>query len=230
MLYAVLPDATAIMEAGRLEPAGMLKITQAIAGRLMIAALVVIGFVAGLDFLWQRWSFMQRMRMSRRDLREETKQAEGDPHIRAKLRAIRLERSRRRMLANVPKSTVVITNPTHYSVALRYLPETDAAPVCMATQSSDRGERGAGPSAVRQRGARREHSARAFRGGRQGHRLRHEHGEGKEAVMFLPFSHIHRVYPPGFPSGVSGLALRLRRCANPPNHLCSVRERNRAHG
>lgn len=137
MMYAVWPDATAIMEAGRLEPAGMLKITQAIAGRLMIASLVVIGFIAGLDFLWQRWSFMQRMRMSRRDVREESKQSEGDPHVRAKLRAIRLERSRKRMLANVPKSTVVITNPTHYSVALRYLPETDAAPVCMAKGVDD---------------------------------------------------------------------------------------------
>jgi flagellar biosynthesis protein FlhB len=137
MLYAVMPDATAIMEAGRLEPAGMLKITQAIAGRLMIAALISIGFVAGLDFLWQRWSFMQRMKMSRQDLRDESKQSEGDPHIRAKLRAIRLERSRKRMLANVPKATVVITNPTHYSIALRYLPETDAAPVCMAKGVDD---------------------------------------------------------------------------------------------
>jgi len=132
MLYAVLPDATAIMEAGRLEPAGMLHITQSIAGRLMIAALVAIGVVAGLDFFWQRWSFLQRMKMSRRDVREENKQIEGDPHIKAKLRAIRLERSRKRMLAAVPQASVVITNPTHYSVALRYLPETDAAPVCLA--------------------------------------------------------------------------------------------------
>jgi flagellar biosynthetic protein FlhB len=132
MLYAVWPDATAILEAGRLEPAGMLAITQAVAGRLFIAALVVIGLIAGLDFVWQRWSFMQRMKMSRRDLREEHKQSEGDPQVRAKLKAIRLERSRKRMLAAVPKASVVITNPTHYSVALRYLPETDAAPVCLA--------------------------------------------------------------------------------------------------
>jgi flagellar biosynthesis protein FlhB len=125
------------MEAGRLDPSGMLAITQAMAGRLMIAALVAIGLVAALDFFWQRWSFMQRMKMSRQDLRDETKQSEGDPHIRAKLRQIRLERSRKRMLANVPKATVVITNPTHYSVALRYLPETDAAPMCMAKGVDD---------------------------------------------------------------------------------------------
>jgi flagellar biosynthetic protein FlhB len=80
---------------------------------------------------------MQRMKMSRRDVREETKQSEGDPHIKAKLRQIRLERSRKRMMANVAKATVVITNPTHYSVALRYLPETDAAPMCMAKGVDD---------------------------------------------------------------------------------------------
>ena len=109
----------------------MLAITQAVAGRLFIAALVVIGLIAGLDFFWQRWSFMQRMKMSRRDLREEHKQSEGDPQIRAKLRAIRLERSRKRMLAAVPKASVVITNPTHYSVALSY-DRGMSAPICVA--------------------------------------------------------------------------------------------------
>ncbi|HEY7800559.1 MAG TPA: flagellar biosynthesis protein FlhB [Hyphomonadaceae bacterium] len=132
MLYAVWPEMTAITEAGRLEAVGLMQITQAIAGRLLLASIVVVGLIAALDFLWQRWSFMRRMRMSRRELRDETKQAEGDPHIRARLRQIRLERSRKRMLTAVPKATVVITNPTHYSVALRYLSESDAAPVCLA--------------------------------------------------------------------------------------------------
>ncbi len=132
MLYAVLPEATVITEAGRLDPAGLLLIVQAIAGRLLMAAIVVIGLVAGIDYIFQRWSFMQRMRMSHRDIRDEVKQQEGDPHIRARLRQIRLERSRKRMMQNVMKSTVVITNPTHYSVALRYDPDVDAAPICMA--------------------------------------------------------------------------------------------------
>lgn len=132
MLYAVWPEATAISEAGRLDPAGMLSMTQAIAGRLLMAAIIVIGLVAAIDYLYQRWSFMQRMRMSRRDVRDEVKQQEGDPHVRARLRQLRLERSRKRMMQNVQKSTVVITNPTHYSVALRYDPAVDAAPVCMA--------------------------------------------------------------------------------------------------
>lgn len=137
LVYAVLPEWTAIVEAGRLDARVLLALTQSISGRLLIAAVVAIGIVAAIDWLWQRQTFMQRMRMSRQELRDETKQSEGDPHIRARLRAIRLERSRKRMLASVPKSTVVITNPTHYSVALRYLPDKDAAPVCMAKGVDD---------------------------------------------------------------------------------------------
>ena len=132
MIYAVWPEATALSEAGRLDPAGLLTMTQSIAGKLLLVAVIIVGLIAGADFIYQRWSFMQRMRMSRRDVRDEVKQQEGDPHVRARLRQIRLERSRKRMMQNVPKSTVVITNPTHYSVALRYDPEKDAAPVCMA--------------------------------------------------------------------------------------------------
>jgi flagellar biosynthetic protein FlhB len=132
MIYAVWPEATAISESGRLDPEGLLIMTQVIAGRLLLAAIVVIGIIAAMDYVYQRFTFMQRMRMSRQDVRDEVKQQEGDPHIRARLRQIRLERSRKRMMQNVPKSTVVITNPTHYSVALRYDPEVDAAPVCMA--------------------------------------------------------------------------------------------------
>lgn len=132
LAYAVWPEVAAISEAGQLDPSALLGMTQAISGRLLLAAVVVVGLIAAIDYLYQRWSFMQRMRMSRRDLRDEVKQQEGDPMVRARLRQIRLERSRKRMMQNVPKSTVVITNPTHYSVALRYDPEKDAAPVCMA--------------------------------------------------------------------------------------------------
>jgi flagellar biosynthetic protein FlhB len=132
MMYAVWPEAAAISESGRLDPEGLLLMTQVIAGRLLLAAIVVIGIIAAIDYTYQRFDFMKRMRMSRQEVRDEVKQQEGDPYIRARLRQIRLERSRKRMMQNVPKSTVVITNPTHYSVALRYDPEVDAAPVCMA--------------------------------------------------------------------------------------------------
>ncbi len=83
------------------------------------------------DWLWQRQRFTQRMRMSKEEIKEEHRQSEGDPHIRGKQKAIRMERAKRRMMANVPKATVVVMNPTHYAVALRYGDDTPA-PMCVA--------------------------------------------------------------------------------------------------
>ncbi|MBI1360763.1 MAG: flagellar biosynthesis protein FlhB [Alphaproteobacteria bacterium] len=137
MGYAIWPHAATIVGAGTLDPGGLLALAQTLAGRMFVAALIAIGLIAALDYLWQRMSFMNRMKMSRRDIRDEVKQSEGDPHIRAKLRMIRMTRAKKRMLAAVPKATVVINNPTHYSVALRYEPETDAAPVCVAKGVDD---------------------------------------------------------------------------------------------
>ena len=99
---------------------------------LMLAALSVFALVAAADYAWQRASFMKRMRMSRKDVRDELKNTEGDPQIRSRLRQIRAERSRQRMMQAVPKASVVIVNPTHYAVALRYAPDETPAPVCVA--------------------------------------------------------------------------------------------------
>jgi flagellar biosynthetic protein FlhB len=137
MIYAVWPERGRIAEAGQLDMVGMTLLIQSLAGRLLIAAVVTIGVLAGLDYFLVRQSFMKRMRMSRQEVKDEVKQQEGDPHIKAKLRQIRMERSRRRMLQAVAKATVVVTNPTHYSVALRYDPDKDAAPVCVAKGVDD---------------------------------------------------------------------------------------------
>jgi flagellar biosynthetic protein FlhB len=75
--------------------------------------------------------------MTRRELKEEFRQSEGDPQVRAKLRMIRQERAKKRMMAAVPEATVVITNPTHYAVALKYDRETAPAPVCVAKGVND---------------------------------------------------------------------------------------------
>jgi flagellar biosynthesis protein FlhB len=132
MVYAIWPQASQLTEAGALDVSALLGLAQTLAGRMFIAALIAIGVIAGLDYAWQRMSFMNRMKMSRRDIRDEVKQSEGDPAIRAKLRMIRMKRAQKRMMANVPKATVIINNPTHYSVALRYDQDKDAAPVCVA--------------------------------------------------------------------------------------------------
>ncbi len=100
--------------------------------RLFIGVVAVMGIVAGLDWLWSRHTWYERQRMSVREIREEYKESEGDPTVKAKLRQIRQLRMRKRMMAEVPKATVVITNPTHYAVALKYEAGMNA-PLCVAT-------------------------------------------------------------------------------------------------
>lgn len=99
---------------------------------VLVAALVAYAFIAAADYVFQRQNFMKRNRMSRREIKDELKQTEGDPQIRAKLRQIRQERAQKRMMANVPEATVVITNPTHFAVALKYEQGETPAPLCVA--------------------------------------------------------------------------------------------------
>ncbi len=92
----------------------------------------VFAVIAVLDFAWVRYDHQRKLRMSREDLKEEMKQTEGDPEIRARLKRIRIERSRNRMMSAVPKADVIITNPTHYAVALQYERGGTGAPKVVA--------------------------------------------------------------------------------------------------
>jgi flagellar biosynthesis protein FlhB len=100
--------------------------------RLLLAVLVATAAVAAVDSVWKFVEWRRGLRMSHQDLKEEFKQIEGDPHIKAKLREIRRARIRRTMMKAVPKATVVIANPTHYAVALDYERGRTAAPICLA--------------------------------------------------------------------------------------------------
>jgi flagellar biosynthetic protein FlhB len=100
--------------------------------KVLIAALSALLVIAGLDYFLQRIRFLQRNRMSRQEVKEEYRQNEGDPAIKAKIRQIRYERARKRMMAAVPQATVVIANPTHFAVALKYESGKTPAPVCVA--------------------------------------------------------------------------------------------------
>ncbi len=99
---------------------------------VFIDVLAVVSVIAVLDFLYQKFEFRKGLRMSRHELRDEFKQTEGDPMIKSRLRQLRMERARRRMMAAVPESDVVITNPTHYAVALKYEPLEMTAPTVVA--------------------------------------------------------------------------------------------------
>jgi len=106
--------------------------------KLLLAVLSVVIVIAGLDWLYQRFEFMKSMKMSRQDLKDEFRQTEGDPMVKSKLRQIRQERSRQRMMASVPNADVIITNPTHYAIALEYDGvQSLAAPKCLAKGVDD---------------------------------------------------------------------------------------------
>ncbi len=100
--------------------------------KMMIAVLSVVAVIAGLDFLLQRYQHQRQQRMTKQEVKDEFKQTEGDPTVKARLKQIRMDRARRRMMAAVPEADVVITNPTHFAVAMAYKPDTMDAPKVVA--------------------------------------------------------------------------------------------------
>jgi len=96
---------------------------------LMIGLQVML---AALDVVWVRWRRLSKLRMSRQDLKDEHRQSEGDPFVKGRLRQLRMRAARRRMMEAVPRATVVVTNPTHYAVALVYEKGSGVAPKIVA--------------------------------------------------------------------------------------------------
>ncbi|OBZ96529.1 flagellar biosynthesis protein FlhB [Pararhizobium polonicum] len=100
--------------------------------QIMIVVLISTAVIAIADFFWTRHHWYTELRMTKQEVKEELKQSQGDPIIRARLRSIARDRARRRMITSVPRATLVIANPTHYAVALRYVREEGDAPVVVA--------------------------------------------------------------------------------------------------
>lgn len=126
------PSAVGLDQLVNAEPLAIGMATWSIVLAMVKAVALLVGALALFDILYQRFAFNKRMRMSRQEIRDEVKNTDGDPHIKAKIRAIRNERARRRMMAAVPKATVVITNPTHFAVALKYEHNVSGPPVVVA--------------------------------------------------------------------------------------------------
>jgi flagellar biosynthesis protein FlhB len=103
---------------------------------LMVISLVAFGVIAGADYVFTQQAFTKRQRMTRTELKDEFKQADGNPEIKMKLRQIRMQRGAQRMMQAVPQATLVITNPTHYAIALKY-DDTTPAPICLAKGVDD---------------------------------------------------------------------------------------------
>ena len=115
----------------RLDPAAMLGASTSLTIHLLGAVVAALAIIAIGDYFFQYRSWFQRQKMSLQEIKEEFKQSEGDPHIKGKIRQLRQQRAKKRMMAAVPKASVIITNPTHYSIALSY-ERGMSAPICIA--------------------------------------------------------------------------------------------------
>jgi flagellar biosynthetic protein FlhB len=113
------------------DPMSILNVTKTISVQLMGTVVAALALVAALDYLFQYRQWFERQKMSLEEIKEEYKQSEGDPHIKGRIRQLRHARMKKRMMAAVPSASVIITNPTHYSVALKY-DRGMSAPICVA--------------------------------------------------------------------------------------------------
>ncbi len=113
-------------------PSHMLQYSQALVIKFMTGVIAVMVVVAMGDLIFQRMQHTKQLRMTKQEIKDEYKQTEGDPFIKGKLRALRMEKAKRRMMAAVPSADVVITNPTHFAVALKYKHDEMSVPVVIA--------------------------------------------------------------------------------------------------
>jgi flagellar biosynthetic protein FlhB len=129
---AVLPTLDGIEQWVGLDAEQIMSTTMAISIRLLIGVAAAVAIIAGADYAYQWWNHHKQLRMTKQEVRDEGKQQEGDPHIKGKIRQLRAERARKRMMQAVPEADVVVTNPTHYAVALKYDAERMSAPRLVA--------------------------------------------------------------------------------------------------
>ncbi len=133
VVFEVLkPGAASLQQLSWLDPAAILPLAMQTLRTLLLAGIVVFGVCAAVDVFVQRYRFSQRLRMSREDIKQEAKDTDGDPYVKGRLKQQRMARAKKRMIQNVPKATLVIMNPTHFAVALRYVQGETAAPLCVA--------------------------------------------------------------------------------------------------
>ena len=131
LIALMWPERMRLIALIRGDLADVLQLTRDLVLKLLGAVVAILAVVAAADYLFQYKRWYEKQKMSLREVKEEFKQSEGDPTIKGKLKQLRLSRQRKRMMAQIPKAAVVITNPTHYAVALQY-ERGMAAPVCVA--------------------------------------------------------------------------------------------------
>lgn len=137
MIAVVWPERRLLEGLPSADPAAALALSMRLTLRLLAFSLVAIAVIAALDYAWQRLAWRKRLRMTKEEVRREMRETEGDPQIKGRQRALREGRARRRMLAAVKDATVLVMNPTHFAVALKYEEAAGGAPLCVAKGLDD---------------------------------------------------------------------------------------------
>ncbi|UYO38880.1 flagellar biosynthesis protein FlhB [Rhodopseudomonas palustris] len=131
MVAVLYPEHDRLDALLKMDVSVLLGVTVALTLKLLGAVVAMLAFVAVGDYFFQYRQWHEKQKMSLQEIKEEFKQSEGDPHIKGRLRQLRYQRMKKRMMAEVPNASVVITNPTHFSVALKY-ERGMSAPICVA--------------------------------------------------------------------------------------------------
>jgi flagellar biosynthetic protein FlhB len=114
------------------QPIEFTTVIKEAATHILVAITLVMTAIAGADLFWSRFKWRRDLRMTRQEVKDEFKQTDGDPIIKSRMRSLARDRARRRMIQAVPRATLIIANPTHFSIALRYVREETAAPIVVA--------------------------------------------------------------------------------------------------
>ncbi|WP_245257987.1 EscU/YscU/HrcU family type III secretion system export apparatus switch protein [Rhodomicrobium vannielii] len=130
--YVAFQGGAAALLVLQTDSASTIELIKRLAFKAILICALACAVLAVADVFWTRFRWLRKLKMSRQDLKDEHKQSEGDPMLRARARAIARARVRRNMMTSVPNATVVIANPTHYAVALRYVRGQDRAPQTLA--------------------------------------------------------------------------------------------------
>ena len=132
LLFALWPDRDRLMGLPYADVRSVAALAGAEIGKLILYAVASMTVIAAFDYAWARREWKKRLRMTKEEVRRELRESEGDPQIKGRQRQTREARARRRMIAAVKDATVLIMNPTHFAVALKYESAETAAPLCVA--------------------------------------------------------------------------------------------------
>ena len=133
----VYPERSKLDTIMLLPPIEVVQLIHEMAVKLVLGVLILLTIIAAADYSYQKYQYIKKLKMTKQEVKDERKQTDGDPKVKQRLRAIRMERHTQRMMANIQRADVVITNPTHYAVALEYKHGTMDVPVLVAKGVDD---------------------------------------------------------------------------------------------